>query len=404
MLFYPRDACCTFAENLAPMRFCLFCLLLLSLTSVLRGQPVLVLDEGFEECDLAPFCRVLKILDSTARPGAIAQIDPEQDFAPAPRNGLNFGFELASYWVTFAVENQSEKPGEWHLDIPNPNLSILHLYRKTEGGLLLQTSTGLLAPAPPLGMAYFYHFPIRLAGGERARFYLFANVGRTANNPTMPAQILNERGFLKNIAQQSARQYFFAAVYLIFILIASLMHYALRTKPTFWLLLFVLASVLFLMGLNGTFLEINWTIFRHLSRFFVGGASGFSLIAFTILFIEFYELEQHLPRLAVGMKNLANLFIVVMALQSVRYWVEIPIIAKMTYVLSVFYIVPTLYVFTISGLLFCRKRRHHYLLFAEIYLLSLLNAVFLAGQQAGFLPLQFDAVFFVQIGFSVVAR
>lgn len=383
------------------MRYCLLVSLFLVLAVTLRSQQVLFVDDYFEQADLAPYCRVLKIPDSTAKPNKIVKLNVERDFAPSPISGLSFGFEIASYWVTFEVENKSEKAMEWQLVIPNPNLYTLQLYQKKEDSLLLQASTGLHSPMPPVKMLQFYHFPIRLAGREHGRFYIFTNTGRTGNNPSMSAKLMSGQLFLEMAARQHARHYFFAAIYLIFILIAALMHYALRTRQTLWLFFFVLASVLFLMGLNGTFLEINWAIFRHLSRFFVGAASGFALIAFVMLFIAFYDLERILPLLAVRMRNLTLFFVLVMVAQSLRYWIEVQFLGRITYVLSAFYMLPILYILAVSGLLFYKKRQHRYLLFAEIYLLSLLNTVFLAGQNAAYFSLRFDSAFFAQIGFSI---
>lgn len=154
------------------MRCFLSSLLLLTWSSMLWSQPSIILEHQFDQTDLTPYCHILQIPDTTARPQEIARLDHESNFENLLIKYPRFPHAKCSYWLTFSIENNSAFQRVF-LIAANYGLYDIRLYQRSGDSLALLEATGYGAHRKPEWDDLFYTFEINTGKtGTENRYYL----------------------------------------------------------------------------------------------------------------------------------------------------------------------------------------------------------------------------------------
>ena len=366
------------------MRTLLLSSLFFLFSAPLWGQRALIFDKQFEQADLAPYCRVLQIPDSTARPQEIAKLNPETDFENLLDKYPRFPHTKCSYWLTFSIEN-SYAIQRAFLIAANSCLYDIRLYQKSGDSLILLEAGGYGVKTKPPWDAIFYTFEI-IPGkvGSAVRYYLFVNTGRTGTNVRLPMILVEGHTFETYLDKKNWTEGLFAGIQLIVFLMVVTLFLVFRTKATLWLLLLQLTGLIFLHVYTGTFLQIWWSEIHGLTRFLNSFTAALAQSGYILLYFHFNQLEKNAPKTGRFLKVFLTAGWIAFFVQAPRYFFDLDYPGIVIMASTSMYLVLPFTIFISSFWMAWQYKTKKYLVFPMAFALQIISGIWLTGMSFGF--------------------
>jgi signal transduction histidine kinase/class 3 adenylate cyclase len=281
-------------------------LYLFCLTGWIFGTPMaqaiepVVLRDGLEQYHLGPAVELLE--DPTGQLTLEDILKPEQTrrFRPSQSDTPNPGFSRSAWWVRIMLMNQTEAPKRWLLEVAQPNLDRITLYRRASMGWKNEP-TGRLYPflERPLKHRHFV-FPLDTRPGLIQTFYLRIE---SSASFALPMTLMSEAEFAARDHEAQMGLGFYYGLVFVMILFNLILWLSLRDRNyLYYVFTLMFLHLLFQLTDNGLAYEYLWPTSvwwqNHCMGFFLGTA-----IFFTVLFSQsFLNTRQQLPRLHIALE------------------------------------------------------------------------------------------------------
>jgi len=365
------------------MRTILLSALFFLFSAPLVAQSALIFNNQSKQADLAPYCRVLQIPDSTARPQEIAKLNPDKDFENLLEKYPRFPHSKCSYWLTFSIENRSTFQRAF-LIAANTCLYDIRLYKASGDSLILLEAGGYGAKTKPTWDDIFYTFEIKTEKiGTETRYYLFVNTGRTGTNVRMPLLLVEGQKFENYLDHKSWLEGVFSGIQLVILLFNIVLFLTIRSRATFWLVFLQLTGLFYMHVHSGTLLQVWWQETHDLTRFLTSFSAAVAQSGYAMLFYYFNQLENKAPKTG----RFLMIFLVAgwMAffIQVPRYFFDLDYPGILIILTTSLYLVLPTTIFISSFWMVWQYKTKKYLIFPMAFALQLIFGIWLTGISFG---------------------
>ncbi|MEM7345639.1 MAG: 7TM-DISM domain-containing protein, partial [Chloroflexota bacterium] len=223
-----------------------------------------------------------------------------QHFRPNQERMLNLGITTSTYWLRFGLRNDSGKQQDWLLDIANPSLNRLDVYRvtaTTQGGITITpyAATGSVRPFENRDIPHpRFLYKIDLASTEDVQFYVRVE---TVGLMLLPLTIWQFDAF----QVQNQHEIFFWGIFFgvlgIMVFYNLFLYLSLKEAGYLYLTIFILGHILFRAvrdGWAGAYFSLTSGVLINTILLSVAGL----IFLFIILFAtSFLSTKQQTPKL-----------------------------------------------------------------------------------------------------------
>jgi len=300
----------------------------------------------------------------------------------------NYGFDQASYWLTFNICGELMNESELILQLAYPLIDSVDLYVVSGQELIHQEHAGdMLAYGERSIPHRFFLFILPTQTLEKLRVYMRV---KTDSSVQLPLTLYTPRGFFIADQQSNLLQGLYFGIIFAMIFYNTFLFYSLRDKPYLYYVLYLSAYFGFQATLQGFaqqfFFGSVWL--QNNAILFFGFLSIFLVLRFALSFLNLYDNN---PRVSFLLKNMSYLAFALIVIS----WV-VPYLLAIKFMLTLSVIGSLLLLY--SGLSLWREGDSA----ARIYSIAwgtILIAFFLASfNKLGILPRNFFTEEAMQIG------
>ncbi len=176
-------------------------------------------------------------------------------FVRSKSDAPGFGYTGSACWLSFSTENSSGREADLFLEIANPLLDTVRLYKREPGGFTLLGENGDHLPFSRREVRYRNPvFSVTIPPGT-ADFMLYV---RTSSNMNLPLVLWNRASFAEQTAHESAFLWMFYGI-MICIILYSLLVLVQSRDPIYGVYIAVIAGfLLFRFAYNGLAFQYLW--------------------------------------------------------------------------------------------------------------------------------------------------
>jgi serine phosphatase RsbU (regulator of sigma subunit) len=218
-----------------------------------------------------------------------------KQFTTNERGIPNLGFTTASVWLRFKVHNRSDNTLSRILEIKNPNLDVVQLYKVTQGRAEMIATTGdyFKFDKRPIDHRYF-QFPVSFIPNQYTLYYL--RIDNNGEQLHIPLKLWPKSKIIK---RDYYEQYLFGIYYgiIIFVFFLNLfMFVIIKERANLYYLLYIIGLALLQMALSGYAFEFLWPNNSYLANHSLPFLASVSVFFLTLFSISFLNTKTLLPK------------------------------------------------------------------------------------------------------------
>jgi len=260
--------------------------------SLLLSQPLLSIDETFEQQSLSAEARVYAAGDPIS--AAEARALHEQDkFSAPPGKGMIYPAKAKYYWIQFAVENHSQKAKSVFIEIRNAHINNIQLFHYFQGEREIEASdpTGDHLSFSSRAINHrFFVFQARLEAGEKREFLLSAD--KYNESIKIPILLRSESNFQANTTAETTAIGLYFGVYCV--IVASLIIFCIVSFNLLRasLLVYVIGISLCVVSNTGLGMQFLWGDIPLLNSLSRSLFASIALMALLVFSYYYFGLQQ----------------------------------------------------------------------------------------------------------------
>lgn len=209
-------------------------------------------------------------------------------FTPNTTPVPNFGFYDGVVWLKFSVKNDTDKNQHYILEIKNPILDLIELYRLTDSSEIRLAQTGDYMPFSqrPIQHKNFL-LPVKIPAGESITYLL--KVNNHGQELSVPLKLWKERGLAK---RDYSEQYILGVYYgiILFVFFLNLFIYLIiMEKANLYYLFYLMGLALLQLSLGGQAFQWLWPnspFWANHSQAFLASIAVLALVQFCRHFLD----------------------------------------------------------------------------------------------------------------------
>ncbi|QHQ38141.1 diguanylate cyclase [Microbulbifer hydrolyticus] len=312
-------------------------LVLISLSVVIRAEPF-VIGEAQAAQSLTEHLRILADEQGTLDFQGVRTAKSQQRLKPLDRQGANFGFSNAAYWVAFSLQNPTAKPVGLVIRQDYPLIDQLDFWHPAPEGGWTHIATGDRRPfqSRPLNLRDFV-FPVTLPANTTQTYYLRY---QTAGSMNIGLSVSSKTAFLPQLGKEQILLGIYYGGFLVLVIYNLFLFLAVRDRAYAYYMGYAISYGLYFGVHNGVSFQYLWPGSPWLAN-----QSLVILLGFTLIFgIQFVRTVCSGPRLAPRIDRVARLFLYVLLPLTaiapfVSYGPMILTLAILTLLLSILFMV-----------------------------------------------------------------
>jgi len=362
--------------------------LLLS-TSLLLSQPLLSIDENFEQQSLGAEAQIYAV-SQQIKAAEARTLHEQGKFSAPPAKGMIYPAKAKYYWIQFAVENHSQEAKSVFIEIRNAHINNIQLFHYAQGQRDIEASepTGDHLPFSSRAINHrFFVFQARLEAGEKREFLLSAD--KYNESIKIPILLRSESNFQGNTNAETTAIGLYFGVY--WVIVASLAIFCIVSFNLLRasLLVYVIGISLCVVSNTGLGMQFLWgdiPLLNSLSRSLFASIALMALLVFCYYYFDMQRSEN--SRLSQVHRFVITCFSMLWLLFDLYfYWVAIesPLANYVAIgaIQACIMFLPA-YVMGLSLYFVISRYQHKYLLFLFSNLGVLLATVMLPLEELGF--------------------
>ena len=178
------------------------------------------------------------------------------EWTPSDTKALNFGFTASAYWFRFTLDNTMNEAEEWYFTITYPLLNHVEIYVPQPGGFY----------PPPIKGGTGYPFFTRAIQDKDLVFLIKQPPGprtylvriQTATSLNFEPTLKSHRAYLDKIHKVYPIFWLYYGAMLIMVIYNLVLFVIIREKSYIYLVMFIIAYILFQFTLNGFAFQYLW--------------------------------------------------------------------------------------------------------------------------------------------------
>ena len=183
-------------------------------------------------------------------------LDKDIQWTQSDTKALNFGFTASAYWFRFTLDNTMNETEEWYFTITYPLLNHVEIYVPQPGGFY----------PPPIKGGTGYPFYTRAIQDKDLVFLIKQPPGprtylvriQTATSLNFEPTLKSHRAYLDKIHKVYPIFWLYYGAMLIMVIYNLVLFVIIREKSYIYLVLFIVAYILFQFTLNGFAFQYLW--------------------------------------------------------------------------------------------------------------------------------------------------
>ncbi len=208
---------------------------------------------------------------------------------------INLGYTRAPHWFRFTLKNPSNQKLERLVELEYPLLDFVDFYRLTDNqSPELISSTG---DHRPFNSRMYEHkhfvFPVEVPANGESTFLLRVQTGGAVQ---LPLNLWEEAAFFDDSRSQLIFESIFYGVMLIMAIFNALLYFSFREKAYLYYVLVAVATMLFVMGLEGSTFQYLLPEQPILNEFLFLILVPTSLFTLCLFAREYLDLKHQHPR------------------------------------------------------------------------------------------------------------
>ena len=266
-------------------------LVLIALSLTASAKP-LVLEEAAQPLSLTPYLRILMDEAGSLRFDEVLAADGGPRWRQNERQGANFGFSNAAYWVAISLENPTPEPVGVIIRQDYPLIDQLDFWHPTAEGGWAHIATGDVRPfhTRPLNLRDFV-FPVTLPPNTAQTYYLRY---QTAGSMNIGLSVSSETAFLPQLGKEQILLGIYYGGFLVLVIYNLFLFLAVRDRAYAYYMGYAISYGLYFGVHNGVSFQYLWP-----DNPWLANQSLVILLGFTLIFgIQFVRTVCSGPRLA----------------------------------------------------------------------------------------------------------
>lgn len=265
-------------------------------TRITTIAPVIALAPDKPSLVLGGYC--LYLADSTKTLALRDVLAPETlaRFQRSTQDIPSFGLVKPTYWFLLQVRNTTPSVNDWLLEIAYPPLDSVEVFTHDSAGVWSSAVMGDLMPfSQRLVMTRTYVVPLALADTLVRTILVRVN---TESSMQMPMILRHSVQFAESTMRTELSYGLFFGIMLALVLYNGFLYISLRSLYYAFYTLYITASALYLVVLNGYALQYIWSDSPRFVNYLNVGMVGLVIFSLALFAREFLRLRRFAPFMA----------------------------------------------------------------------------------------------------------
>lgn len=198
-------------------------------------------------------------LEDSAGTLSIAEVTDEtkpNEWVPAERSVLNFGYTRSAYWTRFDLEQTGQQPRKFFLEIAYPILDHVDIFVFRNGKLLKQTRMGDRLPYHERLIDHpSFVVPLELVPQDTTRVYVRA---QSSSSLQIPLYLWSPEAFIEQSYEEALTRALFYGAMLVLGIYNLLLFLAVRDISYFFYVMYMFFITLMLGTVQGVTFKVFW--------------------------------------------------------------------------------------------------------------------------------------------------
>ena len=266
-------------------------LVLLALTNTAWADP-LELNTDAPVVDLNPAVEYI-VSEQETSAAQITEIPDEKWRAPGGE--INLGYTLTPHWFRFTLQNPASQPQNRLIELAYPLLDNLEFYRVDQHGqpqLINQTGDHHPFHSRMVPHKHFL-FPVELPPESSVTYLLRAQTGGPLQ---LPLTLWHENAFAEDSRSTLIMDSLFYGIMITMAIFNALLFFSFRDRAYLYYVFVAMATMLFVMGLDGYSLQYLFPEAPKLNQFLFLVVLPASLFSLTLFAREYLKLKHEHPK------------------------------------------------------------------------------------------------------------
>jgi serine phosphatase RsbU (regulator of sigma subunit) len=273
--------------------WCFFLIILLSISqSNLIAQPLQLLDSQKTYNNIGKSTWVLKDKTQNLTITQVSSAAFANQWEKAMQDNLSFGLDnKTAYWVRIAIEKPSNLPNDWLIEMANPFIDSLTIYKQLANGDFSSQLTGYWLPFKTRGIKHTgFVIPLDFSQQNKQIIYL-----RTRGHDPLlvPLQVIRSNAFYEEVRLQDVGYGIYFGILLVMILYNCFLFYAIGDKNYLYYVITIFSTFVIFASVSGYLFMYLWQSTAFINRYIAHSFMSLIVIVTAIFTQSFLQTQKY---------------------------------------------------------------------------------------------------------------